>query len=405
MRTLRTTELKKASKAARSAMLELLEGRRLLSVTTAVSSIAASRADLRFIQQTVASDQLDVALGNLAQTNASSQSVKDAASATVTDRTAIETALASTASALGVAVSTSLSRSDQHVANRLTSLTGPTFDSIYSTLMKVDHRADLASFNTEARFTASASLKLFATNHVSTINSDLMTWDATMTSVRGAARVAQRKTTPTPITAPITPITVTPVTTTSTPLPSPSGAGLGGTLNVGDTGLGDTGNTTINSSTGSVFNNFPTGLGSTVAVGSGSSTLVVNGAIGSVASSFPTASGGIGTTFPSAPGGIGTTSAGAIGGIGSISSGAIGGIGSGSMGGAIGGSGTSFPSATGGIGSTSSGAIGGIGASFPTVTGGIGTTFPSAPGGIGTSSTPTGVVGVSGFGASTGLFF
>jgi putative membrane protein len=140
-------------------MLESLENRRLLSVVTPGATAAASARDSQFLQTAESDTQLEIELGNLAQTNGMSPTVKAVGAAMVADGTAVQTALGGVAANLGVDTGTNLNGADQAIFNRLSKLTGVQFDRAYAKAMTTTQRKDLISSERESMRSDNVSIQ------------------------------------------------------------------------------------------------------------------------------------------------------------------------------------------------------------------------------------------------------
>jgi len=176
----------------RRATIETLELRQLLSV--AVGAAAAtpsglSGKDAAFIQKADSGDILEVTLGQLAQTNASSTQVKSAGAKMVTDHSAMRTALEQAATQLGVTTAGQMDPQDQAEVNRLNGLTGTAFDEAYSTFMVKDHKKDVSDFTKESQTTSNATLKSLTSDAIPILQQHLSLWQDSQLTAKDVAWV------------------------------------------------------------------------------------------------------------------------------------------------------------------------------------------------------------------------
>ena len=126
---------------------------------------------------------LEVTLGNLAQTKASSTQVKAAGQQMVTDHSASAASLAQTASTLGIPLSGTLDPRDQAVLTRLSKLSGSSFDRAYSTYMVADHKMEVADYMRENKATSNSLLKSYTAAQIPVLQSHLALWETTVKSL------------------------------------------------------------------------------------------------------------------------------------------------------------------------------------------------------------------------------
>jgi putative membrane protein len=110
---------------------------------------AASAADSSFLKDATEGGIMEVKLGQLAQTNASSQAVKDFGQRMVTDHSKMGDDVRMVASNQNVSVPTSESMMQKMTYERLSHKTGVDFDKAYIEDMVKDHKADIAAFEKE----------------------------------------------------------------------------------------------------------------------------------------------------------------------------------------------------------------------------------------------------------------
>ena len=111
----------------------------------------------------------EVELGKLAQTNASSDAVKQFGQRMVDDHTKAGEELARIAADKGITLPTGLDAKDQATKDRLSKLTGKEFDRAYMQDMVKDHRTDVAEFKKEAASGKDPEVKAFASKTLPTL--------------------------------------------------------------------------------------------------------------------------------------------------------------------------------------------------------------------------------------------
>jgi putative membrane protein len=171
--------------------VETLESRQLLSISPAAVPAGLSARDVAWIHKSDSSDALEVALGNLSQTQAASPDVKAAGARMAADHTASKQSLESAAAALGVTVNGMLDPQDKAIVTRMTRLNGTQFDEAYSQYMVPDHKQDIASYTTEANTTSNTTLKQVATAEIPVLQSHLALWQSTEITPRDVNFVAR----------------------------------------------------------------------------------------------------------------------------------------------------------------------------------------------------------------------
>jgi putative membrane protein len=129
--------------------------------------------DAEFARSAAAANLAEVKLGNLAEQQGTTQTIKDFAKRMVSDHTQAEDNLKTAAATSNVNLPTTLDAKDQAVYDRLAKLTGEAFDRAYARDMVRDHRGDLIEFRHEANDGKDAALKTFASNTLPTLETHL----------------------------------------------------------------------------------------------------------------------------------------------------------------------------------------------------------------------------------------
>ena len=141
-------------------------------------------ADNTFITKAAQGGMAEVALGKLAQTNASSDKVKQFGKRMVDDHTTAGYELSTIASKKGVTMPSGLDAKDQALKDKLSKLNGSDFDKAYMQDMVKDHRADVAEFKKEANSGQDADVKAFAAKTLPTLEDHLKNAESTLTEIK-----------------------------------------------------------------------------------------------------------------------------------------------------------------------------------------------------------------------------
>jgi putative membrane protein len=119
--------------------------------------------DKAFVMEAASGDMAEVELGKIAEARASSDQVKNLAKQMVDDHAKALDDLKMVASKDNITVPSTLDPRDQALKNRLSKLSGATFDREYLNSVIKNHRQDVADFRTESRHAHNAQLKEYAT--------------------------------------------------------------------------------------------------------------------------------------------------------------------------------------------------------------------------------------------------
>ena len=112
-------------------------------------------------------------LGQLAQENGASNTVKEFGRRMETDHTKAGDELKQAASQSGISLPSEMSAEDQSTYNRLSKLHGAAFDRAYAQAMVKDHEKDVAAFEKENRTGQDQSIKTFAERTLPTLKEHL----------------------------------------------------------------------------------------------------------------------------------------------------------------------------------------------------------------------------------------
>ncbi|WP_312175129.1 DUF4142 domain-containing protein [Chryseobacterium sp.] len=159
------------------------------SATTAMSDSNAANStlsaqDKKFADAAATGGMMEVMLGQLASTNASSATVKSLGAMMVKDHGKANDELKKWASASGYTLPTNLNAEQQKKHDELKAKKGAEFDRMYADLMVTDHQKDIAEFKKQASEGSEASLKSFASSTLPTLEHHLMESEKAKTAVK-----------------------------------------------------------------------------------------------------------------------------------------------------------------------------------------------------------------------------
>ncbi len=140
--------------------------------------------DNTWITKAAQGGMAEVELGKLAQSNASSDAVKQFGQRMVDDHTKAGEELARIAADKGITLPTGLDAKNQATKDRLSKLTGKEFDRAYMQDMVKDHRGDVAEFKKEAASGKDPEVKAFASKTLPTLEEHLKLAEQTLASTR-----------------------------------------------------------------------------------------------------------------------------------------------------------------------------------------------------------------------------
>lgn len=129
--------------------------------------------DAEFATKAAEANLAEVKLGNLAEQQGTTSTVKDFGKRMVTDHSKAEDNLKSAAATSKITLPTSLDAKDQAVYDHLSKLSGEAFDRAYAHYMVRDHEGDIAEFRHEANDGKDASIKNFASETLPTLETHL----------------------------------------------------------------------------------------------------------------------------------------------------------------------------------------------------------------------------------------
>jgi putative membrane protein len=137
------------------------------------AGIRAQSADQSFAKEAASGGMAEVKLGQLAQANGSSDSVKQFGKRMVTDHSKANDQLKDAASRDNITTPGEIDKTDQATYDRLSKLSGAEFDKAYADEMVKDHKKDIASFKKEADSGMNPEIKQFASKTLPTLEEHL----------------------------------------------------------------------------------------------------------------------------------------------------------------------------------------------------------------------------------------
>jgi len=130
--------------------------------TGSAESARSSAADTDFVRKAGSGNLTEIALGNLAVDQASSDDVKKYAARMVADHTRANEALGKLAGSKGIQIATAPDIAQQQDVDRLKGLDGAAFDRAYSDLMVRSHKLTTGLYELEASKGEDAEIRAFA---------------------------------------------------------------------------------------------------------------------------------------------------------------------------------------------------------------------------------------------------
>jgi len=130
-------------------------------------------SDKKFMRETAEGGLAEVQLGKLAAEKASSDDVKKFGQRMVDDHSKANEELKQIASSKGIDLPDQLTGKDKLLKERLSKLSGPSFDRVYMENMVKDHKKDVADFNRESTSAKDPEVKQFAAKTLPTLKDHL----------------------------------------------------------------------------------------------------------------------------------------------------------------------------------------------------------------------------------------
>lgn len=152
--------------------------------TTGSTANKLNRADSSFVKDAAMGSMAEVALGDVAQKNASSDQVKQFGARMVQDHSKANDELKQVASSKGVDLPSALDRKHQSEVDRMSKLSGAQFERAYMSHMVGDHKKDVSEFKKAAKSAKDADVKSFASKTLPTLEEHLRLAQTTNDAVR-----------------------------------------------------------------------------------------------------------------------------------------------------------------------------------------------------------------------------
>jgi putative membrane protein len=130
-------------------------------------------ADMPFLREAASSNLMEIRLGQLAQTKASNQAVKQFAQRMTVDHTNLENQVTSAVSAGGQTWNPAMDSRHAQQVSRLEGLSGEQFDRAYMSLMIKGHQRDVNNFQTQSQSARSNQVRTLATNSLPVLQQHL----------------------------------------------------------------------------------------------------------------------------------------------------------------------------------------------------------------------------------------
>ena len=147
-----------------------------MNATDASSTAPMAMADDKtkdFSKEAATGGLMEVALGNIAMKNASSQDVKDFGKMMVDDHTIINNQLKELAAKKMVDLPATVTEDQQKHIDKLSKKTGTAFDKEYVSMMIDDHKKDIDAFKKNGEELTDSDYKTFISNGLPTLQKHL----------------------------------------------------------------------------------------------------------------------------------------------------------------------------------------------------------------------------------------
>lgn len=137
---------------------------------------AQSSRDIRFAKCAAEDGMMEVQLGKLAQSKATSSTVKMHAQHMIDDHSKANDELKALAARKNISLPTSTSDKHQKKEEKLSKLNGTDFDKRYAKCMVRDHKKEICKFKKQAKKGDDEELRSWAEGKVPTLESHLQMW-------------------------------------------------------------------------------------------------------------------------------------------------------------------------------------------------------------------------------------
>lgn len=141
--------------------------------TTSKDSGMGMDADKTFVLDAASGGMMEVELGKMAATNASSAKVKEFGKMMVTDHTKANTELKAVAGKKNITVPAAPAEKQQMHIDDLKAKKGADFDKAYVDMMVDDHKEDISKFEDESKNGKDPDVKAFASKTLPVLNKHL----------------------------------------------------------------------------------------------------------------------------------------------------------------------------------------------------------------------------------------
>lgn len=131
------------------------------------------KADKSFVTKAANSGMMEVALGQLAAKNASSQQVKDFGQMMVTDHTKANDELKSLASSKNIKIPAKMGAKQNQKVEKFSKMTGQEFDKKYMQAMVKEHEKDVKNFQKASKDAKDPDIKAWAAKTLPTLEQHL----------------------------------------------------------------------------------------------------------------------------------------------------------------------------------------------------------------------------------------
>ncbi|MEO8372500.1 MAG: DUF4142 domain-containing protein, partial [Candidatus Solibacter sp.] len=145
-------------------------------------------ADNAWVMKVAQGSMLEVELGKLASTQASSDAVKQFGQRMVTDHSRANDELSEIATRKGITLPTSLDAKHQAMKDKFSKMNGAAFDKAYMEDMVKDHRTDVAEFRKESTSGRDADIKAFAAKTLPNLEEHLSMAEQTASSAKSGSK-------------------------------------------------------------------------------------------------------------------------------------------------------------------------------------------------------------------------
>jgi putative membrane protein len=129
--------------------------------------------DMAFVQKAAIAGMTEVQASKVALEKSTDASVKSFAQHMIADHTKAGDALKTAAMQEGLSVPNALDTEHKQIVDKLSGLSGATFDQAYKTQMLTDHKEAVALFTSESRNSAQTAVDKFAADTLPTLQSHL----------------------------------------------------------------------------------------------------------------------------------------------------------------------------------------------------------------------------------------